>query len=263
MAKKLDPIVLEMVEKTYAELGLDKSGKLLPFPLRKTPKLESRNWQDPEGYRYLFPWSNGVFLRFLIRKYTESLPKSEFRRKTQLDDAIRSFVRNIEEGFKRSTTKEYLEFLGFSQGSLEEVKGDIRELAEDRFLKSVPGSSLEKLGINLQDFNLALRRPRQRLAGKLREGLEDNLKDKLKENVRGKLEDRLEEQFAYHDITELYPPLKKIKAEDLTYEVFMELINKSDYLLRKLVASLEEKLAKEQKYYQVEQVKLNRKSIGD
>ena len=59
------------------------------------------------------------FLRFFIRRFTESLPKSEYRRKSQVDDAARSVVRNIEEGFKRTTTGEYLQFIGYSQGSLE------------------------------------------------------------------------------------------------------------------------------------------------
>jgi len=48
-----------------------------------------------------------------------------------MDDASRSVQRNIEEGYKRPTTKEYLDFLGFSQGSLEELKGDVRDCLRD------------------------------------------------------------------------------------------------------------------------------------
>lgn len=220
----------ELIAKTFTEL---KQGV--------KPVQKSRVWKDPEGYRYLFPWSNLVLLRFLVRLLTGNLPKSEFRRKAQIDDAARSSVRNIEEGFKRPTTKEYLEFLGFSQGSLEEVKGDIRELAEDKFLKSQSGSSLSKLGIDLRKFNLCLR------------------EDKLKE-VRGNLEEgkgKDEKIFVYHPLTILYPPLRSLKPDDLSYEIFIELINKTDFLLRKLVESLELKLASEKKYYQVEQVRLN------
>ncbi len=154
----------------------------------KKPQQDSRVWTDPEGYKYLVQWSNAVLLRFFIRKFTESLPKSEFKRKAQvypsytglsrlagskqfrgvytrtlssvsgIDDAARSVVRNIEEGYKRAKTREYIEFIGFSQGSLEEVKGDVRELTEDRFLKSVPGSSLAGIGMSLGDFNQSLRK---------------------------------------------------------------------------------------------------------
>jgi len=232
MAKQVDPIVQRMIEKTVEEL----SGQ------PKEKRQDSRNWKDPEGYRYLFPWSNAVLLRYFIRKFTDSLPKKEFRRKTQFDDAGSSVVRNIEEGFKRPTTKEYLSFLGFSQASLEECKGNTRESTDDGLLKSVPGSSLEKLRINLRDF-----------------------RDSLLENSKGKLGDAKEKQrdFSYHPLTVLYPPLNSIRAEDLTYEVFMELINKTDYLLRQLVVSLEKKLAADQKGYQIEQVRLNRKAKGN
>lgn len=219
----------ELAAKTFDELKQ-----------KEKPVQDSRVWKDPEGYRYLFPWSNLVLLRFLVRFLTGSLPKSEFRRKAQIDDAARSSVRNIEEGFKRPTTKEYLEFLGFSQGSLEEVKGDIRELTEDKFLKSQPGSSLEKLGINLKDFNLKLRGR----SGRLKDG-------------KGKLEDDKGKDFSFVPLESLYPPLKSLKADNLSYEIFFELVNKTDFLLRKLVESLEIKLAGDKKYYQVEQARLN------
>lgn len=39
-----------------------------------------------------------------------------------MDDEARSVKRNIEEGWKRSTTSEFLQFLGYSQGSLEELR---------------------------------------------------------------------------------------------------------------------------------------------
>lgn len=48
-----------------------------------------------------------------------------------MDDSARSVQRNIEEGFKRATTKEYIEFLGFSRASLEELKGDFEELKRE------------------------------------------------------------------------------------------------------------------------------------
>lgn len=225
-----DPIIQEMIDKTTRELA---QGNL--------PTQDSRNWKDPEGYKYLLPWSNAILLRFLIRKFTDNLPKSEFRRKTQFDDAGSSIVRNIEEGFKRATTKEYLSFLGFSQGSLEECKGNTRESTDDGLLKSVPGSSLEKTGINLRDFNNSILRDSKRV-----------LKD-----------DKGNRDFTYHPLTVLYPPLSKIKAEDLTYEIFLELINKTDYLLRQLVISLEKKLNFDQKGYQIDQIRLNRRSRGD
>jgi four helix bundle protein len=174
------------------------------------PYTKTRQWKHPEGYKYLAPWTNAVLLRFLVRKFTPSLPRSEYRYKTQIDDAARSVVSNIEEGYKRPTTKEYLSFLGFSQASLEEVKGLARQLHQDGFLKSKSGSSLAGLGIDLKQ-------------------------------VKG----LLEESKGNVSLDILYPPLASFNARDLTLEIFLEIINKTDYLFRQLVESLEKKAAQE------------------
>lgn len=233
-----EDVIKELIEKTRQELAQ-----------LKRPLQRSRVWKDPEGYKYLGVWSNTVLLRFLVREFTASLPKSEYRRKAQVDDAARSTVRNVEEGYKRSTTSEYLQFLGYSQGSLEEVKGDIRELTEDKFLKTKPGSSLAGLGIELGDFNKALRSLKDPLISS---------KNPLR-GAKGKLRDGKESEFLYRPLTILYPPLRKLEAENLTYEIFMELINKTDYLFRALVLSLEKKLNEEQKGYQIEQARIRSK----
>ena len=191
----------------------------------------TRQWKHPEGYKYLAIWTNTLLLRFLIRKFTEILPQSEYRRKTQLDDAGRSVISNIEEGYKRPTTKEYLDFIGFSQASLEEIKGLIRQAYQDGFLKSRAGSALADLGIDLKEFKGIIGYP----------------KGKLKD-FRGELNDskgRLREDKGVVPLEILYPPLKSLKGSNLTYEVFLELINKTDWLFRQTVESLERKMAEE------------------
>jgi len=278
-----DTISQQLAEKTMKELS---SSNLFYNPLKST----SRSWTDPEGYKYLVPWSNAVLLRFFVRRFTESLPKSEYRRKSQVDDAARSVVRNIEEGFKRTTTGEYLQFVGYSQGSLEEVKGDIRELAEDKFLSSKPGSSLMGIGINLGDFNKGLRENKGNL--KDSKGPLPSFKSPLNSsnpplpsynsplnsfkpplpssnaplissnpplnssnpplpssnaplissNSPLNSSNPPLRDFTYRPLTVLYPPLSNFKVSDLTYEIFIELINKTDWLLRQLVQSLERKL---------------------
>ncbi|MBU4299518.1 four helix bundle protein [Patescibacteria group bacterium] len=179
--------------------------------------FKTRQWTHPEGYKFLAVWTNAALLRFLIRKFTEELPRSEYRSKTQLDDSARSVVSNIEEGYKRPTTKEYLSFIGFSQGSLEEIKGLVRQSHQDGFLKSVPGSSLAGLGIDLKEFK----------------GL---LKD-----TKGEIP----LEILYPPLKSLNSPLESSKGFRLTFEMFMELINKTDYLFRNLVKSLETKMAEE------------------
>lgn len=258
-----------LAEKTFRELGLDSNGKPLPQSKKETPEQESRNWQDPNGYQYLAVWQNAALLRILVRKFTETLPtyqtikgldkglikgnsragnsfslnrtlnsplsstldkplKSEHRLIAQMDDEVRSIIRNIEEGFKRPTTKEYLVFLGYSQASLEELRGDIKDCKIFGYLPSQPLSTLkETLGIDLR----VTKGPH-----------------KGKGETYGDPAADLNHPY--------YKPLSTLNPQTLTHEIFMELINKTDYLLRQLVVSLENKLNYDKKYYQIEQVRL-------
>lgn len=51
----------------------------------------------------------------------------------------------------------------------------------------------------------------------------------------------------YRPLTFLYPPLKDIRSQDLNYEILIELINKTDYLLRQLIQALEKKMYADRK----------------
>lgn len=212
-------VIADLIAQTMREL------KTPPQPLQR-----SRVWKDPEGYQYLGAWQNAALLRVLIRKFTLNLTLNhpfEKRLKAQLDDAARSQKRNIEEGYKRPTTSEYLSFLGFAQASLEEVKGDIRDAKTDGFLRAKAGSSLKDIGIDLNIF-----------------------KGPSKGQAKG---EPTEPGHPY------YQPLITLDPKTLTYEIFMELINKTDYLLRALVESLEKKLNEDKKGYQIEQARIKDK----
>lgn len=211
-----EDVIKELIEKTRKELAQP-----------KRPLQRSRVWEDPNGYQYLGVWQNAALLRVLIRKFTLTLPFTEKRLKTQMDDSARSVKRNIEEGWKRPTTSEYLTFLGYSQASLEELKGDVRDSKVDGFLKSVPGSNLQDLGIDLRVT-----------------------KGTGKGTVKGEPTDP---PHPYHK------PLTTLNPKTLTYEILMELTNKTDWILRKLVESLERKLYAEQKGYKVEQSRIRSK----
>lgn len=215
--------------------------------LPEKPKARSRVWESTNGYIYLVAWSNASLLRVLVRKFTESLPKSEYRLRSQLDDAARSTVANIEEGFARATTGQYLDFLGYSQGSLKEVKGDIQRARQDGFLESIPGSTLSELGIDLGDWHEALKK--SVISHKVLQSPLKSLKGTYRnlEEVKGK-------PFRFD-----YPPVDNLRAHDLTYEIFIELVNKTDWHLRRLVESLEQKLSQEQKSYQIEQARIKEK----
>jgi four helix bundle protein len=260
------PIVQDLIDKTYQEL--------------KTPQKpiqNSRIWQSTNGYIFLIPWSNASLLRVLIRRFTDSLPKSYYRFKNQIDDAGRSVVANIEEGFARSTTSEYIQFLGYSQGSLKEVKGDIQRARQDGLLSSITGSKISDLGIDYREWHEALKtsvisKPQETTGAK---GDYRNLEEfrgnygRLEE-IRGSYRNLKEFRGDYREgcsplksskvlcpsFKFLYPLVDNLQPQDLTYEIFIELINKTDWHLRRLVESLERKLSGDRKFYQVEQARL-------
>ena len=89
--------------------------------------------KNPIGYKQLLTWRQaGEILRQVKEIVKRYLSRYEDKRLVNhLTDSARSVQRNIEEGYKRATTKEYIEFLGFSRGSLEELKGDFEELKRE------------------------------------------------------------------------------------------------------------------------------------
>lgn len=238
----VNPIIQALIEKTYQELQ----------DSPKKPIQNSRVWKSSNGYIFLVSWSNASLLRILIHRFTDSLPRPLYRYKNQIDDAARSVVANIEEGFARSTTHEYIKFLGFSQGSLKEVKGDIQRARQDGMLRSIAGSKISDREIYFREWHEALKAS---VISKPQEttGVKGNYR-KLEES-RGK-SPLMSFEF-------LYPPVDNLRPDDLTYEIFIELINKTDWHLRRLVESLERKLESERKYYQVEQVRLRSRVRGD
>ena len=173
--------------------------------LPQKPKARSRVWQSTRGYRFLVQWTNAVLLRILVRRFTATLPRSEYRTKTQLDDAGRSIVSNIEEGFKRPTTSEYLTFLGYSQGSLEEIHGDTNKCLQDGFIRSIPESNLVDLGIDLKVWSEWAKNPLN--SSKI-------LYFPLKKNKGGY---PAAEQARYG----AGRTLQEIKGEEITYEIFI------------------------------------------
>lgn len=142
-----EDVVQSLVDKTMRELAEPEK-----------PIQRSRISNTPNGYIHLVAWSNANLLRILVHQFTDPLAKMHHRLKAQLDDAARSVIANIEEGYSRPTTSSYLDFLGYSYASLQEVKGDIERCRQDNLLQSNPGSNSTNLGINLGDWHEALKR---------------------------------------------------------------------------------------------------------
>jgi len=224
----LPKIAKELAEKTLKELNSPNSPLNSPktsynspnissqTPFR-IPTLEKTTRQSPSGksYRFSAVYRNAVTLRLLVQKFTNTLnPQKYFRFISQINDAARSVVANIREGYKRPTTKEYLDFLGYSQASLEEVRGDIEDAKDDGLLPSKPGSSLASIGIHLKPHPYYL----------------------LKSP-----------NISYDPLGEIKRVIGDIKGKNLTYEIFLELINKTDYLLKRTVEGLQTKIVQDEK----------------
>ena len=82
-------------------------------------------YKNPLGYRQLRTWQQANEILELTDAFIKTLPKSNPAR-SHMDRSARSVVRNIEEGFRRTSTGEYISFLGFAAGSNEELLGDFR-----------------------------------------------------------------------------------------------------------------------------------------
>ena len=88
-----------------------------PFRIPAYEKTE-RQWRNnPRGYKASAAWQTVSLLRDLVRLFTPTLPRSEYRLKAQMDNATRSMMTNIEEGYSRPSTLEYIQYMGFSHAS--------------------------------------------------------------------------------------------------------------------------------------------------
>lgn len=88
---------------------------------------------SPEGYKSLLTYKQGMEIYQLTKEFTAKYldPIKDSRLIGHFNDSARSVPRNIMEGYKRGNTKSYLDFLGFSRASNEELKGDYIELKRE------------------------------------------------------------------------------------------------------------------------------------
>ena len=256
---KQSEIGQQLAQEMFEKLGIDpKTGKLIPsrtspvithkLPFR-IPAIEKtiRQAKSSQGYKASAAWQTASLLRDLILLWTPTLtlrapftpayshkspvnssqsnlnPGTIARLRTQIEDAVRSMVSTFEEGWARPGTKEFLDFIGFSQGSLTEVGGDIDRLLADGLIKpgsygkeqETTGSEMDRLGIPTPS----------------RENPYPPLKSRKYPQKYGSVRERLQEFTG-----------KEINPQEFTYELFRELINKEDYLLKRTVEGLQNKI---------------------
>lgn len=75
------------------------------------------------SFKDLIVWQKSYTLTILVYKITETYPKNEiFNLVSQMRRCAISIPSNIAEGSKRSTRKDYANFLSVAQGSLAELE---------------------------------------------------------------------------------------------------------------------------------------------
>ena len=84
-------------------------------------------------------------LRKLIVEITERFGNKHLKLVNQMRDAARSAKQNIREGYSRGSLAEFLRFIRISQGSLDELNGDINDGLEDKLITSQEHEKLSKL----------------------------------------------------------------------------------------------------------------------
>jgi four helix bundle protein len=102
-----------------------------------------------ESYKDLLVWQRSIQMSVAIYKLTAGFPKEEtYGLSSQLRRAGVSVASNIAEGYARSSTGEYKQFLGMARGSNSEVQTQLiiaRELGlgSSAFLDKAEGLSNE------------------------------------------------------------------------------------------------------------------------
>ena len=87
-------------------------------------------------YEKLKFYQDACELRRLIVQITERFEKIHMRLVSQMRDAAHSAKQNIREGYSRGSLAEFLRAIRISQGSLEELSGDINDCLEDKLISS-------------------------------------------------------------------------------------------------------------------------------
>lgn len=84
-------------------------------------------------------------IRSFIFKVTGRFEKIHLRLISQMRDAARSAKQNIREGYRRGSLGIFINSIRISQGSLEELSGDMEDCLEDKLITSEEFVKFDKL----------------------------------------------------------------------------------------------------------------------
>lgn len=100
---------------------------------------------DTYGYKKLLVYRKAEEIQDACAKYTATFPREKtlIALADQMDRSARSVKQNIVEGWKRNSTREYYDFLGFSMGANAELEEDCDDILRGIY-KGIKGGEWEK-----------------------------------------------------------------------------------------------------------------------
>jgi four helix bundle protein len=101
--------------------------------------------EKQKPYEHLKFYKDICEIRKFIHEITERFSKNNLRLVSQMRDAARSAKQNIREGYRKGTLPEFLNGIRISQGSLEELSGDIEDCLEDKLISKQEADKFSKL----------------------------------------------------------------------------------------------------------------------
>jgi four helix bundle protein len=100
---------------------------------------------DKRPYENLKFYKDICDIRRFVQAITKRFDKTHMRLISQMRDAARSAKQNIREGYRKGTLGEFLNGIRISQGSLEELGGDMEDCLEDKLITEQEYNSFLKL----------------------------------------------------------------------------------------------------------------------
>src|SRR4030042_521832 len=101
--------------------------------------------EEKRPYEELKFYQDICEIRKFVFMVTSQFKKANLRLVSQMRDAARSAKQNIREGYRKGTLGEFLHSIRISQGSLEELAGDIKDCKDDNLITEAEYNELSGL----------------------------------------------------------------------------------------------------------------------
>lgn len=219
-------------------------------------------YKDPYGFRKLLAFQKAEQVQVCCGQLTRLFPKTKtlLSLADQMDRSARSGKQNIVEGWKRNTTKEYYDFLGFSIGAIAELEEDCNDVWKGFYadLMGLKGVMRER-----GEMGKIEREEKEKMGGM-------KISEKGKIGVTGEIRGARKTGNPLSPLIPFEPPfdIEKLKFypldENLPPVVQLKLRCKElNFLLHKLQQALLEKMEQERTLSVKDKLKISTKQMSD